>query len=383
MRTVFRPFWSYDLPGTEAWLADMAGRGWRLEEWSLLLRRFTFRKGEPALLTYQLAYHSSKHSSMSPYLSAEGWSRRLQQGKWSLYENDRSPSQISAYPSRKDVLRRNRIISYVFTGILVYLLLIALIPLLALGLTYSNDAPIRIQPSPMWAATWTAAALAVLLLVLAIYSLIKLRAANRELLQGHTDMKKPPATPKPAGTTMARMKLGWMYAPDRLEQWLEDKELDGWNLYKVGFGGTLFHFSKGRPRRMKYHADYQVVAGEGYFELHQEAGWSKLYSSPFSLQKWTLWGREAPDSAGHPEQLYSDPFHRLKHARKIALSYSALFLPIMLLYSVNVIAFVDGLVRDGFTSFRVWNTSLLFLCILLFGLLTGRSWLYYRRLKRQ
>ncbi|MFD2876965.1 hypothetical protein ACFTAO_14845 [Paenibacillus rhizoplanae] len=52
MRTVFRPFWSYDLPGTEAWLADMAGKGWRLEEWSLLLRRFNFRQAEPVRLTF-------------------------------------------------------------------------------------------------------------------------------------------------------------------------------------------------------------------------------------------------------------------------------------------------------------------------------------------
>ncbi|MEK5033187.1 DUF2812 domain-containing protein [Paenibacillus sp. FSL R7-0302] len=382
MRTVFRPFWSYDLPGTEAWLADMAGRGWRLEEWSLLLRRFTFRQAEPALLTYQLAYHSSKHSSMSPYLSAEGWSRRLQQGKWSLYENDRSPSQISAYPSRKDVLRRNRIISYLFMGILVYLLLIALIPLLVLGLTFNQDTPVRIQPSPMWAVTWTAAAGALALLVLAIYSMVKLRAASKVFLLDHQDLKQPSRPQKPAGTTMARMKLGWMYAPDRLEQWLEEQELHGWNLYKVGFGGTLFHFSKGRPRRMKYHADYQVVAGEGYFELHQEAGWTRLYSSPFSLQKWTLWSRENPEHAEYPE-LYSDPLHRLKHARKIAISYTLLFLPMILLYSLNVSAFIDSILRDEFTTSQAWNTSIMFLSILLFGSFAGRTWLYYRRLKQQ
>ncbi|MFC6651821.1 DUF2812 domain-containing protein [Paenibacillus rhizoplanae] len=381
MRTVFRPFWSYDLPGTEAWLADMAGKGWRLEEWSLLLRRFNFRQAEPVRLTFQLAYHSSRHSSMSPYLAAEGWSR-LQQGKWSLYENDRSPSQISAYPSRKDVLRRNRIISYLFTGILVYLLLIALIPLLVLGLSFNSDAPFRIQPSPMWAVTWTAAAGALALLVLAIYSIVKLRAASKVFQLDHQDMKKPPGPQKPVGTKMARMKLGWMYAPDRLEQWLEDKEKHGWNLYKVGFGGTLFHFSKGRPRRMKYHADYQIVAGEGYFELHQEAGWTRLYSSPFSLQKWTIWSREELNSAEQLE-IYSDPVHRLKQARKIAISYTLLFLPMILLYSLNVTAFIDNMRREGIIASRALNTSIMLFSIMLFGSLAARTWLYYRRLKKQ
>ncbi|WP_341347291.1 DUF2812 domain-containing protein [Paenibacillus sp. FSL H3-0469] len=382
MRTVFRPFWSYDLPGTEAWLADMAGKGWRVEEWSLLLRRFTFRQAEPIRLTYQLAYHSAKHSSMSPYLAAEGWSKRLQRGKWSLYENDRLLSQISAYPSRKDVLRRNRIISYLFMGILVYLLLIALIPLLVLGLTFNQDTPVRIQPSPLWAVTWAAAAGALALLVLAIYSIVKLRAASKVFLLNHQDLKKPPGPQKPAGTTMARMKPGWMYAPDRLEQWLEDKEKHGWNLYKVGFGGTLFHFSKGRPRRMTYHADYQVIADEGYFELHQEAGWTRLYSSPFSLQKWTLWSREEQNAA-EQQEIYSDPVHRLKQARKIAISYTLLFLPMILLYSLNLSAFIDSMLRDGITASQAWNTSIMFLSILLFGSFAGRTWLYYRRLKQQ
>ncbi|WP_405110828.1 DUF2812 domain-containing protein [Paenibacillus sp. FSL K6-1217] len=381
MKTVFRPFWSYDLPGTEAWLTDMASRGWLLEEWSLLLRRFTFRQAEPVLLTYQIAYQPASQASISSYLASEGWSKPLQQGKWNLYANDRLPSQISAYPSRTEVLRRNRILSYLFTGILVYLLLIALIPLLVLGLTFNQGAPVRIQPSPMWAITWTAAALALALLVLAIYSLVKLRAASKVFLPDHQDMEKPPGPPRPAGTTRVRMKLGWMYAPDRLEQWLEDKEQQGWNLYKVGFGGSLFHFSKGSPRRMKYHADYQVVAGEGYFELHQEAGWTRLYSSPLSLQKWTLWSRENPEQAEHAE-LYSDPFHRLKHARKIAISYTLLFLPMILLYSLNVTAFIDNMSREGITASRALNTSIMLFCILLFGSLAGRTWLYYRRLKK-
>lgn len=381
MKRVFRPFWSYDLPKSEAWLADMASRGWMLAEWNLLLRQFTFRQSEPVQLTYQIGYAPSSQPSMSSYLAAEGWSKRLQQGKWTVYENDQRPSQIKAYPSRKDVLRRNRKISYIFMGILLYLLLIAMIPLITLGFSLTQDTPLQVQQSPMWAVTWAAAALAVLLLVLAIYSIIKLRAASKGLLLNHEDFKKPHEPQRPAGVTMKRLKLGWMYAPDRLEEWLEDKERLGWNLYKVGPGGTLFHFSQGSPRIMKYHADYQVIGDEEYFELHRQAGWDKVYSSSSSLQKWTLWSREELDRAEQPE-IYSDPYHRLKHARKIAISYTALFLPMILLYSLNVTAFIDGILQDGVTASRAWNTSLMFLCILLFGSFAGRTWLYYRRLKK-
>lgn len=383
MKIVFRPFWSYDLPETEAWLEDMASRGWLLKEWNLLFRRFTFRQETPAQLTYQIGYTASSEPSMSSYLAAEGWRRRLQQGKWSLYENAQQPSQINAYPSRKDALRRNRRISYIFTGILLYLLLIALIPLIALSFTFTQDTPFQVQTSPMWAVTWAAAALAVTVLVLALYSVIKLRAASTALRTDHVDSGRPYGQQqRPAGVTMVRLKLGWMYAPDRLEQWLEDKEKLGWNLYKVARWGTLFWFSKGSPRRMNYHADYQVIADDGYFGQHREAGWNKVYSSPSSLQKWTIWSREYTEGTTECQEMYSDQYHRLKHARKVAVSYTLLFLPMLLLYSVNLTAFVDGMLQEGITAPRAWHSSLLFISILIFGSFAGRTWLYYRRLKK-
>jgi hypothetical protein len=186
----------------------------------------------------------------------------------------------------------------------------------------------------------------------------------------------------PADPTTVKLKLGWMYSPDKLEKWLEDKERTGWNLYKVGRWGTLFFFSKGSPRRMNYHADYQLVADDDYVEMHSAAGWKRIYNSPSSLQKWTIWGREYPEGEQRP-LLYSDQFHLLKHARKIAVSYTLLFLPMLLLYTYNFSAFIDGIVNDGFTSFRLWNSLLLFISILFFGSFTGRTWLYYRRLKKR
>lgn len=75
--------------------------------------------------------------------------------------------------------------------------------------------------------------------------------------------------------------------------------------------------------------------------------------------------------------------HRLKQARKVAISYTLLFLPMILLYSFNLSAFINGMVRDGITASQAWNTSIMFLSILLFGSFAGRTWLYYRRLKQQ
>ncbi|WP_379144807.1 DUF2812 domain-containing protein [Paenibacillus sp. sgz500992] len=380
MKTVFRPFWSYDLLKTETWLTGMASQGWLLEGWNIKLRRFIFRQGKPGYITYQIGYAPSAQTSLSTYLAAEGWTRNMHQGKWTIYANERQPGQINAYPSRQEAIKRNRKISYFFMAIIVYLLLIALIPLITIGISLSQDTPLRVVKSPMWLVTYTAAAFAIALLVLAFYSVIKIRAANKTLRGDNQDSHALDVQPNPTGPKIIRIKLAWMYAPDRLEQWLENKERLGFNLCKVGLGGTLFYFCKGSPRRMNYHADYQVISDEGYLELHREAGWKNVYSSLSSLQKWTIWSREYSEGAERPE-IYSDQFHRLKHARKIAISYTSLFLPMLLLYSVNLGAFIDGMLNDGITASRAWNTSIMFICMLLFGSFAGRTWLYYRRLK--
>ncbi|MNC53993.1 hypothetical protein D3C75_1034480 [compost metagenome] len=79
--------------------------------------------------------------------------------------------------------------------------------------------------------------------------------------------------------------------------------------------------------------------------------------------------------------MYSDPFHRLKHARRIALSHTLLFLPLLLLYSLSLTAFISGMFREGINTSRLLNCSLLFISVLIFGSFVCRTWLYYRRLK--
>lgn len=382
MKNVFRPFWSYDLYKTEDWLAEMASQGWLLEGWNTKLRQFSFRNDSPTSITYQIGYNASGNGALSSYLAAEGWISDLHQGKWSVLHNERNPAVIHAYPSRKDILRRNRMISYFFMGIMIYLAVIALLPLIVISLSLLQDTPLRIEKSPMWWITLAAALLGILLFSLAVYSINTIRAANKSLLPEPKISKEQVSMKETAAPRTVRFKLGWMYAPDKLEKWLEDKDQLGWNLYKVGRWGTLFFFSKGGPRRMNYHADYQFVADEGSVEIHTAAGWKRVYSTPSSLQKWTIWRREYAEGEQRP-QLYSDPFHLLKHARKIAVSYTLLFLPLLLLYTYNFGAFIDGILNEGFTPFRLWNSMLLFISILVFGSFTSRTWLYYRRLKKR
>ena len=62
-----------------------------------------------------------------------------------------------------------------------------------------------------------------------------------------------------------------MYAPDKLEHWLEAMEMKGFNLYKVSKTKTIFFFVKAMPRNVKYCVDYQSDVSEDYFNINKDA----------------------------------------------------------------------------------------------------------------
>ncbi|WP_342565548.1 DUF2812 domain-containing protein [Paenibacillus sp. FSL R7-0345] len=380
MKTVYRPFWSYDLQQTEAWLSEMSAQGWLPAGWNLKLRQFTFRRDNPARLTWQISYDPAGSPEVPGALAAGGWRKHMQQGKWTLYANSGQPEQIKIYPSRKPLLKRNRNHSMLFTGLTVYAAATAAIPLVFLTASALSSTPVHIVPSPMWLVTGLAAVLILMLLLLALLSLHKIRKENKHFYHQKQNLHTPDSLPQSTGQKAIRLKLGWMYSPDRLEKWLEAQEHSGYNLYKVGRLGTLFYFTKGSPRQVRYHADCQFTADPDYFELHRSAGWKNLYTTSFSTQKWTLWSREYSAGEERP-QMYSDPFHRLKHARRIAMYYTLLFLPMLLLYSLNLTTFISVIGGDWGNSTLLTNILLMFVSIIIFGSFVGRTWLYYRRLK--
>ena len=96
---------------------------------------------------------------------------------------------------------------------------------------------------------------------------------------------------------IVKRKLGWMYSPDRLEQWLETMEERGYNLYRVSKMGNTFYFIKGSPRKVSYCADYQNFSEESYYDMHRESGWNSVFKSSWSFQKWTIWSQPYAEGA--------------------------------------------------------------------------------------
>ncbi|MNE42482.1 hypothetical protein D3C80_1366080 [compost metagenome] len=61
--------------------------------------------------------------------------------------------------------------------------------------------------------------------------------------------------------------------------------------------------------------------------------------------------------------------------------YTLLFLPMLLLYSLNLTVFIGSAGSDGANPARLTNILLMLVSVIIFGSFVSRTWLYYRRLK--
>lgn len=394
MMKVFRPFWSYDIKKTEVWLSGMAKKGYFLVGLNRWTRCFFFRQGKSKSLTYRIGYDKLHGSSLSRSLLEEGWIAVLQSGKWSVMSNEKPLEQIKTSSVREGIIKRNRTIVYIFSGILIYLTGIALSNLTMMSFSLFQDGSVEVVESPLWILTYSLLGFAIAIFVLSIYSVFKINKTNKYLiseknikLQGVNHMegrlsKEKEKQLKRSGQMVVKRKLGWMYSPDRIEKWLETMEELGLNLYRVSGTGTAFYFIIGSPRKVSYCADYQNISDESYFDMHRDAGWKSAFSSYSSLQRWTIWSREFSEGEERP-QIYSDKTHHLKHARRIAIAYTILFLPMVIMYILNIGLFIGMMFNNGTTRLSLLNTVMFLFCIFFFGSFTVRTWLYYMRLRKR
>lgn len=394
MIKVFKPFWSYDVKKTEGWLSDMAKKGYFLVGMNRWTRCFYFRQGESKSITYRIGYNTMHGFSLSRTLVDEGWIEVLQSGKWYVISNEEPIEQIKTFSVRDGIIKRNRTIMYIFSGLLIYLTGIAIFNLSLLISSLFQDVPVEVVPSPMWILTYFLLAFAIAIFVLSIYTVVVIYKTNKylineknsKLLSGkHIEgrlIKENERQLKLSGKMIVKRKFGWMYSPDRLEEWLENMERLGYNLYRVSRTGTAFYFIIGTPRNVSYCADYQNISDESYFDMHRDAGWKSVFISYSSLQKWTIWSREFSQEEEHP-QIYSDKSHHLKHARKIALAYTILFLPLVSMYILYLVIFIAVIFNNGATRLNLLNTIMYLFCIFVFGSFTLRTWFYYMRLRKR
>lgn len=248
----------------------------------------------------------------------------------------------------------------------------------------------NVVESPMWIVTYIFMAFVLCSVIFGIYSIVKITRTNKQLqgtekvaavsVHQHLDRQTEKELKK-AGRLVRKVKFAWNYSPDKMEHWLESMEQKGFNLQRVNTIGNVFYFVKGEPRKIAYRVDYQSGPTESYFSIHREAGWNEKFVSYSNIEKWTIWSKAYGEGEERP-QLYSNQSSRLKHAKRIAITYTAMFFPFVAFYAYFIINIIKS--AERIQDWFLWNSSGMFMiAILIFGALIFRVWAYYTRLRKE
>jgi nicotinamide riboside transporter PnuC len=110
-------------------------------------------------------------------------------------------------------------------------------------------------------------------------------------------------------------KLWWGWNPEKIENWLEQMEAEGWHLYSVTGIGIKFHFAKGEPRKIRYCADYQMNIKPEYKLIFMDAGWELVYEGG----GWYIWRMEYE---GERPEIFTDVASLLHRNQRILALFS-------------------------------------------------------------
>ena len=271
----------------------MAENGYKLVKLNRWTRCFFFCQDEPKMMAYRIGFDKIQGTTLPYSLLNDDWVKVTQNGNWYFLSNEKHPEQIKTSPVRDGIIKHNRIIMYIFTGIFVYLTAIALFNLAIMGSALFANVPVEVEPSPLWILTYTALAIAIGVYILSLYLIIKIKKSNGDLSRGNQRethglkvteerwSKEEEKQLKRTGHMVVKRKFGWMFSPDKLEIWLEKMEELGFNLYRIGSGGKAFYFIKGNPRKVRYCAIYSNLSNESFFDFIRETEWSQVYVTIF------------------------------------------------------------------------------------------------------
>lgn len=310
----WRPLWSYDVEKTEHWLTVMAAEGQRLSAVNRYSRIFTFNQDAAETVNYQVVYDKSQ-SALSRKLEESGWEETLSEKKWKFMKN--KSEEISIFPTREGVLKRNRIHFYVLTGLAFFFVMPMIMMLISLIMILRGIG--AVEQSPFWSVTVLFFLQILIVMGLAIFIHKKVKRFETKFFGGAIDVEGS------SGDTFVKWRFGWMYAPDILENWLSEMAADGNHLVRIGQPGLRFVFEKGAPKRVSYVFDYQLKTSPSYFGVHKSAGWQLKYTSPYSFTKYSLWAQSYEEGVEIPRFTY-DPVEKKAQVRKVILSAIVLLL---------------------------------------------------------
>lgn len=126
IQKVFKPFWSYDIEKTENWLSFMAEQGYYFVEMNTKTRQFYFKETEPREVNFRIEYDKTQSDVLPVALINDGWSIVFNHRKWYVIANEKPFDEINNFPVREGIVRHNRMVMYIYSGILLYMIISSL-----------------------------------------------------------------------------------------------------------------------------------------------------------------------------------------------------------------------------------------------------------------
>ena len=383
IKRVIRPFWSLDVMKTETWLSEMAIDGYQLEKVNFITREFSFRHDKQKTIQYRIFRQKSGVSATSPTLTKSQWYSVFSKGKWSILANENDASKLKIFPARESILKRNRIIKYSLEILLAYLAFTQIQTIFLLTMVLSPNG------FSQFLSPWFI--ISRLLVVFSLsYIIVKLNQSDKQIrMENGSDLTLPNSTILynkseralgKEGKLIKKIKFAWIYAPDKVEEWLEYMESKGYRLSRIGKSMLTFYFTKGESRNIKYCVDYQNFINDAYFEIHKSNGWEMIFTNKLPLTKYTIWRKEYADEK--PE-IYFDKTHILKHARNQCMLYCIVYIPFIITFISQIVSMVR--MPPTYLDMPFSRITLIFFAVVIveLGYFTIQSLGYYLRIKKR
>jgi hypothetical protein len=165
--------------------------------------------------------------------------------------------------------------------------------------------------------------------------------------------------------TVWRMWGGWDI--EKVENWLEDMEKNGWSLFKFDFTMMRFKFKKGESRKVRYCLDYQMNVEDNYYELFKEDRWELV---DYTISPWYVWRKPYEDNK---PSIYTDTKSLTeRNNRQIGNISIGALISLILLY----IVLINDLDKTKLIS------ALLILSLVFYGYLIVQLYRYNKKLKQ-
>lgn len=142
----------------------------------------------------------------------------------------------------------------------------------------------------------------------------------------------------------------WGWKPEKVEEWLEDMERNGWNLYQVDLGSIRFRFKKGEPKKMRYCADFQMNTDDQYYKLFSDDGWELVWKGAGG---WYIWKK--PYTNERPE-IYTDSKSLIDRNNRLIKTLSSVVGGLLPIFVVLLTVYRD----NTFVNYVIWFYILIF-----------------------